>query len=313
MLPNSAEHALIPIIERYSGMKVDADFGYVFNPEFLRESSAISDFLDPPKSVVGSSNTSDSKLVSSLYEFSDAPLFECSVVTAEMVKYADNAFHATKVVFGNEIGAISISVGIDSHDVMDIFCADRKLNISPYYLKPGFAFGGSCLPKDLRALTSLAASENVKVPLLSCLIDSNNHHIDRAFSLIRSCEKEAIGFLGFAFKSGTDDIRESPIIALIEKCIAAGKEVTIFDQSVRVESIIGVNKQIFLGGTVDFSELVVTSPKDLIAKSEIIVLGNSDQSFSSLLSDIGQEKTVIDLVRLPMEDKFESKYIGLCW
>lgn len=313
VLPNSAADTLIPIIEQYSGMEVDTGFGYVFNPEFLRESTAITDFFDPPKSVVGSGNTSDTKLISSLYDFSDAPLFECSIVIAEMVKYADNAFHATKVVFGNEIGSISKSLGIDSHEVMDIFCADKKLNISSYYLKPGFAFGGSCLPKDLRALTSLAANENVKVPLLASLIASNNTHIDRAFSLIESCQKESIGFLGFAFKSGTDDIRESPIIDLINKCIVAGMNVTIFDQSVRVEKMTGVNKQMLLSGSVNFSELIVTSPSDLIAKSDVIVVGNNDQSFPSLLLGASREKTVIDLVRLPMETKLESKYIGLCW
>ena len=313
VLPNSAADTLIPIIEQYSGMEVDTGFGYVFNPEFLRESTAIADFFDPPKSVVGSGNPSDTKLISSLYDFSDAPLFECSIVIAEMVKYADNAFHATKVVFGNEIGSISKSLGIDSHEVMDIFCADKKLNISSYYLKPGFAFGGSCLPKDLRALTSLAANKNVKVPLLASLIDSNNTHIDRAFSLIESCQKESIGFLGFAFKSGTDDIRESPIIELIEKCIVAGMNVTIFDQSVRVEKVTGVNKQMLLSGSVNFSELIVTSPSDLIAKSDVIVVGNNDQLFPSLLLGASREKTVIDLVRLPIETKLESKYIGLCW
>lgn len=313
VLPNSAADTLIPIIEQYSGMEVDTGFGYVFNPEFLRESSAIADFFDPPKSVVGSGNPSDTKLIASLYDFSSAPLFECAIVIAEMVKYADNAFHATKVVFGNEIGSISKSLGIDSHEVMDIFCADKKLNISSYYLKPGFAFGGSCLPKDLRALTSLAANENVKVPLLASLIDSNNTHIDRAFSLIESCQKESIGFLGFAFKSGTDDMRESPIIDLIEKCIVAGMNVTIFDQNVRAEKVTGVNKQMLLSGSVNFSELIATSPSDLIAKSDVIVVGNNDQSFPSLLLGASREKTVIDLVRLPMETKLDSKYIGLCW
>ena len=313
VLPKSAADSLIPIIERYSGMDVDTGFGYVFNPEFLRESTAITDFFDPPKTVVGSNNSSDLKLIGSLYDFSDAPLFECSIAIAEMVKYADNAFHATKVVFANEIGSISKSLGIDSHEVMDIFCSDTKLNISPYYLKPGFAFGGSCLPKDVRALTSLAADENVRVPLLDNLIGSNEAHIDRAFSLIKSCQKQTIGFLGFAFKSGTDDMRESPVVELIKKCVAAGLSVTIFDQSVRVEKLIGVNKQVSLGGSVNLSGLIVASPSNLIANSDIIVVGNNDQSFSSLLLGASEEKIVIDLVRLPMQNNLKAKYIGLCW
>ena len=207
MVPGTCENILIPLLEKASGKRVGVDFGVCLNPEFLRESTSVADFLDPPKTVVGQSDERSGALVMGLYEGLPGPRFQVPIAVAEMTKYVDNSFHALKVTFGNEIGAVAGALGLDSHAVMDIFLADTKLNISTAYLRPGFAFGGSCLPKDVRALTHTASRLDVDVPVLNNVLASNESHLRRALDMITAQHKRRIGIFGLSFKAGTDDLR----------------------------------------------------------------------------------------------------------
>ena len=313
VLPSSCEKILIPLLENSSRLKAGKEFGFIFNPEFLRESTAIFDFNNPPKTVIGTNSKKDAEIVSQLYGFSDAPEFITSIGTAEMVKYADNAFHATKVVFGNEIGAIAKSMDINSHEVMDIFCSDTKLNISKYYLKPGFAFGGSCLPKDVRALSFMANDKDVSLPLVNSLIPSNNAHINRAFNIINKYKDKKIGIMGFSFKDGTDDIRESPIISLIELCSQNNLDIKVYDPNINLDRLIGSNKESLEGSSFNLRENFITNVDDFISQSEFIIIGNGNKSFISELEKKSDNQMVLDLVGLDLKNILGSRYMGFCW
>lgn len=313
VLPSSCEKILIPLLEKSSRLKAGKEFGFIFNPEFLRESTAIFDFNNPPKTVIGTNSKKDAEIVSQLYDFLDAPEFITSIGTAEMVKYADNAFHATKVVFGNEIGAIAKSMNIDSHEVMDIFCSDTKLNISKYYLKPGFAFGGSCLPKDVRALSFMANDKDVSLPLVNSLIPSNNAHINRAFNIINKYKDKKIGIMGFSFKDGTDDTRESPIIALIELCTQNSLDIKVYDPNINLDRLIGSNKESLEGCSFNLRENFISNSDDFISQSEFIIIGNGNKSFISELEKKSDKQIVLDLVGLDLKNILGSRYIGFCW
>lgn len=313
VLPSSCEKILIPLLENSSGLKVDKEFGFVFNPEFLRESTAIFDFDNPPKTVIGTNSKKDAQIISELYHFLDAPEFITSIGTAEMVKYADNAFHATKVVFGNEIGAISKSMNIDSHEVMDIFCSDTKLNISKHYLKPGFAFGGSCLPKDLRALSFMANDKDINLPLVNSLIPSNNEHINRAFNIVNKYKDKKIGIMGFSFKDGTDDTRESPIISLIELCSKNNLDIKVYDPNIDINRLIGSNKKSLEGSSFNLRENFIENVDDFISQSQFIIIGNGNKSFVQELEKNSDNQFVLDLVGLDLKSKLGSRYIGFCW
>ena len=242
MVPGTCEGILIPILEKVSGKKAGKDFGVCLNPEFLRESSSVKDFLDPPKTVVGQSDERSGNLVMSLYEGLPGPRFQVPIAVAEMTKYVDNSFHALKVTFGNEVGQVAAALGLDSHQVIEIFLSDTKLNISPTYLRPGFAFGGSCLPKDVRALTHTARQHDIDIPMLSNLLASNEAQIRRAVEMITSYGKRKIGIFGLSFKSGTDDLRESPLVELAERLTGKGYELQIFDSNVAHSRLIGANR-----------------------------------------------------------------------
>ena len=310
VLPGTAKNVVIPIIEKYSGKKVGIDFGYVSNPEFLRESTAIWDFYNPPKTVIGYSDEKSKEMFVKLYEFLDAPLFTTDIEVAEMVKYADNSWHAIKVTFANEIGMISKKLGIDSHKVMDIFCADTKLNISTYYLKPGFAFGGSCLPKDVKALTYKAKSLDEETKLLNSLMPSNEYQIKRVFKdFIKPLRKKKIGLLGITFKAGTNDLRESPMLELAEMLIGKGYFVEIYDPNVLKAKQSGADKALLEGELWHINERLKNDIKEVIENSDILIVGNKNEEFRVVENS---DKYIIDLVRL-FDKKSDKKYIGVAW
>lgn len=314
MLPGSVESVIVPEIEYSSGKKVGADFGAVMNPEFLRESTSVQDFYDPPVTIIGEYDTRSGDAVTSLYHFLDAPLVRTSIGTAEMIKYTCNSFHALKVAFANEIGAICKSIGIDSHKVMDIFCMDEKLNLSAYYLKPGFAFGGSCLPKDLRAINYKAREQDIDTPLLRSILESNKVHIERAISKILQTGKKKIGILGLSFKAGTDDLRESPIVTLTETLIGKGYDLKIYDKNIALAKLVGANKEYIEREIPHISSLMHDDLDDVVSQSEIIVIGNKAEEFSSALSSCSDEKTIFDLVRIANDVMtIRTGYEGVCW
>jgi GDP-mannose 6-dehydrogenase len=243
----------------------------------------------------------------------DAPLIKTDVQTAEMVKYSDNVWHALKVTFANEIGNIAKAVGIDGHSVMEIFCQDTKLNLSPYYMKPGFAFGGSCLPKDVRALTYKAHNLDIEVPILDAIMPSNKYQIEKGLKMITEKGNKRIGILGFSFKAGTDDLRESPLVEVIERLLGKGYDLRLFDRNVNLASLVGANRDYILNQIPHISKLMVNSIDDVLAHAETIVIGNGDQEFSSVLARLKDNQVIVDLVRISPERSQEGRYDGICW
>jgi len=315
MVPGTCESLLIPILERTSGKKAGKDFGVCLNPEFLRESTSVKDFLDPPKTVVGESDERSGAIVMSLYDGLPGPRFRVPIAVAEMTKYVDNSFHALKVTFGNEIGAVCAAIGLDSHKVIDVFLADTKLNISPTYLRPGFAFGGSCLPKDVRALTHTARQHDIDIPMLSNLLASNEAQIRRAVEMITSHGRRKIGIFGLSFKSGTDDLRESPLVELAERLTGKGFELQIFDSNVAHSRLIGANKA-FLDERLPHISSVLTDDADaVLAHAEICVVATKDPQVLKAISNARPEQIIIDLVRLPdaAERRGSEAYTGIAW
>lgn len=294
MLPGSIRDTVIPALERGSGKRAGADFGVAVNPEFMRESTAVEDFYHPPKTVIGSLNRADSETAARLYADLPGPVIQTQIETAEMVKYVDNMFHALKITFANEIGALGKALGVDAQEVMRIFCEDKKLNLSPAYLKPGFAYGGSCLPKDLRAMTRLARSRDVSVPMLDSLAVSNERRIQEAVDWIRATGKRRVGVLGFAFKSGTDDLRESPVVTVIEALIGKGFDLKLYDQHVSLARLIGANKRFIEERIPHISRLMVDTLEEAL-NCDVIVIGNGSKSFHEALKRLSREQTVLDL------------------
>lgn len=316
ILPGSIENIVIPILEKESGKKLGEDFGVCMNPEFMREGTSIYDYYNPPFTLIGSNDEKSAKLVAQLYENIEAPLYFTNIKVAEMVKYASNTFHALKVTFANEIGNICKKLQIDSHEVMDIFSKDNKLNISNYYLKPGFSFGGSCLPKDLRAITYKARELDLDTPLLNSLMMSNKQQVENAFNLISKLDKKNIGFAGLSFKAGTDDLRESPIVELIEKLIGKGFNVSIFDREVSLAKLFGSNKRYIETVIPHVSSLMKNSIDEMIKDSEIIVIGKKEVAYKEpLLNAIKSDDIYLfDLVRLFNKNEIpKERYEGICW
>jgi GDP-mannose 6-dehydrogenase len=295
MLPGSIKNTVQPTLECASGKKAGVDFGLAINPEFLRESTAVHDFYHPPKTVIGSTNRQDGELVAKLYEGLPAPVIQTSLEVAEMVKYVDNVFHALKITFANEIGLVCKSLGVNGHEVMDVFCHDKKLNLSPAYLKPGFAYGGSCLPKDLRALTRLAQTHDISVPLLQSISLSNEHQIKNAIDIIRQKGKKKIGILGFAFKAGTDDLRESPVVTLAEALLGKGYDIKLYDSHVSLAKLIGTNRRYIEEHIPHISRLMVNSVEEILEHAELVLIGNQDENFYAALPKLRSEQVVIDL------------------
>ncbi len=298
MLPTTMEKMVIPVLEQSSGKKAGADFGVVYHPEFLREGTAIADYAQPPRTVIGSSDERSAALVASLYVQLSAPVVNCSLRTAELVKYADNAFHALKVVFANEIGTICRATEVDSQELMSIFCLDTKLNLSPTYLKPGYAFGGSCLPKDLRALTQLARTLDIQTPVLEATLTSNAVHKQRALSLVTAHGRKRIGVLGLSFKDGTDDLRESPTVELVEQLVGKGYQVRVYDPNVRLTQLMGANKAHIDRELPHIASLLVNDLDTLLSESEILVATTRSPRYLEAVQRLRPDQTLIDLVRL---------------
>lgn len=314
VLPGSTETILIPLLEAASGKKAGIDFGVAFNPEFLRESTALHDFHHPPFTVIGQFDERGAQRAAELYAGVDAPLRVAPLRVAEMVKYASNAFHALKVTFANEIGNICKRSGIDSHQVMDLFCLDEKLNLSSYYLKPGFAFGGSCLPKDLRALLYHAQHLDVHVPVLEAVLPSNDLQIRQGFELVRRTGLKRIGILGFSFKAGTDDLRESPLVELIEMLLGKGYHVRIYDRNVSLARLTGANRAFIEREIPHLATLMCASIEEVLAASDVIVVGNAAAEFHEAIVKARADQIVIDLVRLtPSAEHILAQYEGLGW
>jgi GDP-mannose 6-dehydrogenase len=314
VLPGTVEEILLPILEESSGLKAGLDFGVCMNPEFLREGSAIKDYYSPSLVMIGEIDQRSGDVVEKLYECVKAPLNRASIRTAEMVKYACNAFHALKVVFGNEIGSLCKANGIDGQEVMNIFCQDRQLNISTVYLRPGFAFGGSCLPKDVRALLYRAKEKDVEVPMLSSLLPSNQNHVQQAIRMVERMGKRHIGILGLSFKAGTDDLRESPTITLAETLIGRGYKVRIYDEKVELSRLIGANKTFLEKELPHISSLLCASLSELVEQSEVLVITNGAQEFKQVSQMMRPDQQLIDLVGVAKgAEKLDGNYEGICW
>jgi GDP-mannose 6-dehydrogenase len=313
MLPGTMREVVIPTLESFSGRRAGAEFGVCINPEFLREGTSVHDYFHPPKTVIGELNQASGNLVASLYAHLDAPMVRTDIETAEMVKYADNCWHALKVGFANEIGNICKGLGVDGHRVMDIFCQDTKLNLSPYYLKPGFAFGGSCLPKDLRALLYKAKTLDLSLPILASILPSNEQQIERGVRTVIEKGRRKVGVLGFSFKAGTDDLRESPVVELTERLIGKGYELKIFDSNVNIAKIHGANRDYILNHIPHISRLMVSSIEEVMAHAETIIIGNSAPEFREVPQRLSHGQSVIDLVRITESRSVAGLYEGICW
>lgn len=313
VLPGTTRETVIPTLERESGRHAGAGFSVCVNPEFLREGSAVEDFYDPPKTVIGAADRAGGDRLASLYADISAPLVRTDLETAEMIKYADNAWHALKIGFANEIGNLCKAVSIDAHELMNIFCLDRKLNVSPRYLKPGFAFGGYCLPKDLRALVNKAGKLEVAIPILSSILPSNERQIERGVRAVIDAGNRRVGILGISFKAGTDDMRESPVVELAERLIGKGFDLRVYDENVNLARTSGTNRAFILNRVPHISRLMVGSMNEVIDHADTIVVGNAAPEFAALPQLITDEQTIIDLVRITDSPTVAGIYEGLCW
>jgi GDP-mannose 6-dehydrogenase len=314
MLPGTCLELLIPILEKYSGKVAGVDFGVAVNPEFLREGTSVRDFFDPPKTVIGEYDVASGDVVARLYEGLPGELFRVPIQVAEMIKYADNSFHALKIGFANELGAICRALGVDSYALMDVFLADRKLNISPAYLRPGFAFGGSCLPKDLRGLVYAARRADVSVPILEHILPSNEDHLRRAFDAVAAAGKRRIGLFGLSFKPGTDDLRESPLVELAERLLGKGYDLRIYDANVSLSRLMGANQEYIESRLPHLGELLSNSVDGVLEHAEVCVVGSTDSIVLGALAAAG-DRPIIDLVRIPDSHIGRSQpgYFGLGW
>ena len=313
MLPGTMREVVIPILEKYSGKKAGEEFGLCINPEFLREGTAVHDYYHPPKTVIGELSRASGELLANLYAKTPGPMIRTDLDTAEMVKYADNCWHGLKVGFANEVGALCKALGVDAHRVMEIFCKDEKLNLSPYYLKPGFAFGGSCLPKDLRALLYKAKTLDVNLPILASVLPSNQLQIERGVQAVIDKGNRRIGILGISFKAGTDDLRESPMVELTERLIGKGYDVKVYDRNVSLACIHGANRDYILNKIPHLSRLMVPTIDEVLAHAQTIVIGNGAPEFSDVPRRIREGQTVIDFVRVSDSRTVAGVYEGLCW
>jgi GDP-mannose 6-dehydrogenase len=313
ILPGTMRQLVIPVLEEYSGKKAGVDFGLCNNPEFLREGSAVKDFHCPPKTVIGELDRASGDLLAELYAQLDAPLIRTAIETAEMVKYVDNSWHALKIGFANEIGNLCKAFSIDAHDVMKIFCQDVKLNISPLYLEPGFAFGGSCLPKDLRALAYKAKMHDLHLPIMTSILPSNELQVGRGLQLIMDQGAKRIGVLGFSFKAGTDDLRESPMIEVIERLIGKGYDLRIFDRNVNLARLVGANREFILNRIPHISRLMVNGMDAVLEHAETVVIGNKDPEFRTVPERLHNGQHLVDFVRISNRRSENGKYDGICW
>jgi GDP-mannose 6-dehydrogenase len=309
VLPGTTRQVLLPDLEQAAGRPV----AVAVYPEFLREGTAIRDYREPPKVVVGTLDDTVRDLVTRLAARPGAPLHQTDLELAEMAKYADNAWHALKVTFANEIGSLAKAQGLDGQRVMEILCADTKLNLSPVYLRPGFAFGGSCLPKDVRALRHQGRGLDLDLPVLNAILPSNAQQLDRAFQLIADAGARRVGVLGLAFKAGTDDLRESPMVEIVERLIGKGYEVSIYDANVNLAKLVGANKSYILDQIPHISDLMVSSVEEVLDRARTLVIGNNDPAFRAVAEHPRPGQRIVDLVGVVDRRSDGNGYDGICW
>jgi GDP-mannose 6-dehydrogenase len=313
VLPGTNER-ITEIIEKASGKVSGQDFAVVSNPEFLREGTAIKDYLHPPYTLLGSSCPLASDVMKEIYKSVDAPTVLTDIRIAELIKYVNNSFHALKISFANEIGNICKHLNINSRGLMEVFCRDTKLNISPYYLKPGFAYGGSCLPKDLKALCTIAHDSYLKCPVLESIDASNEHQKSVVLDKILELGKQHIGFLGLSFKEGTDDLRGSPIIDILETLLGKGYDIRIYDKNVHLSRLVGANREFILQRIPLISRFIFEDAADVVEASELIVIVNDDATFPPILEALPADKIIYDLVDLKFHGRVDkNNYIGIAW
>jgi GDP-mannose 6-dehydrogenase len=315
VLPGTAETIVVPTLEKASGKRVGKDFGVCVNPEFMREGTAVADFLEPAITIIGSSDSNHSHVLRDLYSWVPGRVFETSFRSAEMVKYVCNAWHAVKVSFANEVGTLAKSLGVDAEAVVEIFSADTKLNISPSYLKPGFAFGGSCLPKDVRALTYRAKELDLMLPLFEAILPSNHAHLDRALEIVLSTGKKNVAMLGLSFKAATDDLRESPQVQLVKQLIGEGCHVQIWDDNVSLGRLIGSNRQYIEEVIPHIGSLLSSDLDQVLSRSEVVIIGTRGINRQTLEEHLRPEQVIVDLVNLEKSRRPTAlpSYQGLCW
>jgi GDP-mannose 6-dehydrogenase len=314
VVPGTVDTVVIPLLEERSGRRCGRDFDVCFQPEFLREGSSIRDYDNPPYTIVGGRNDRAVTILRRVFEHLPGEVKVCDIRTAEMLKYACNAFHALKITFANEVGRICQAVEVDPHAVMDLVCQDRHLNISPAYLRPGFAFGGSCLPKDLRALCHLAGRQDVSAPMLSAIADSNRMHLDHAVALVLATGARSVGMLGLSFKSGTDDLRESPLVGMAERFIGKGLTVRIYDPHVHLSRLVGANRRYIEEVIPHLGSLMSDDLGGIIDQSQVVVVSlRTDEVVSALQAQTRPDHVVLDLANLPARNTLRGMYQGVCW
>ncbi len=315
LLPGSTSDIVIPILESESAKKVDRDFDICMNPEFMREGTAVADFYDPPFTIAGIRRSEVANQLQELYRFSSAPFFATSIEVAEMVKCTCNAFHALKIAFANEIGSLSKKLHIDGRQVLEILRADRKLNSSGAYLNPGFAFGGACLPKDLRALEFQAQRTGLQMPLIRSVLPSNEIHIDRALHMVLATGYRSVGLLGLSFKQGSDDLRESPLVVLAKALLEKGLDLVVYDESIQPDNLIGANLRFVSSRIPNLSQILVSTLKEFFGRCELVIIGREFPGIMEFLrGNAAKRPYILDLTGIgdpATEDQID--YSGICW
>jgi GDP-mannose 6-dehydrogenase len=314
LVPGTVEEVLIPIIEESSGKSEGVDFHVCFQPEFLREGTSIRDYDAPPYTIVGARSEAGAAKLRQLFGHLPCDFHVTSIRSAEMVKYCCNNLHALKITFANETARLCEALGVDPFEVMDLVCKDKQLNISPAYLKPGFAFGGSCLPKDLRATMHIAKTKDVELPMLGSIVSSNRLHVELAIAKVLSTEKRRVGMLGLAFKVGTDDLRESPFVLLAEQLIGKGIQLRIYDPDVHLSQLLGANRRFIEQHLPHIGSLLSSNLEEVLSSSEVLVVGMKDhRTLDVLEKHLRPEQLVIDVARIPPDRRFAARVLGLCW
>lgn len=313
VMPGTTRDIVLPCLEAGAGKLADRQFFVAHNPEFLREGSAIQDFEHPARTVIGAPDEATAAKVAQLYSKIDAPVITTSLETSEMVKFVDNVWHALKVCFGNEIGTVCKAAGLDSHAVMDIFCKDTKLNISPAYLRPGFAFGGSCLPKDTRAIVHKARALSLELPVISSIMASNRCQIERAIDMVLTTRKRKVAILGLCFKVGTDDLRESPQVELAERLIGKGIEIKVYDPTLNHAVLTGANRDYIQNVLPHLDELLVDTLEEAVEGCELVIVGNNAAEFSRLAELLGEDQRLLDLTGIAHRGQLGERYHGINW
>src|SRR5438876_6069726 len=315
VLPGTAESIVVPTLEKSSRKRMGQDFGVCVNPEFMREGTAVADFLEPSITIIGAADPAHSAMLRQLYAWAPGRVFETSFRSAELVKYICNTWHAVKVAFANEVGTMAKGLGVDAEAVVEIFTADTKLNISPTYLKPGFAFGGSCLPKDVRALNYRAKELDLNLPLFRSILPSNESHLERAVEMVLETGKRKIAMLGLSFKAATDDLRESPQVQMVKRLLGEGHQIQIWDDNVSLGRLIGSNRQYIEEVIPHIGSLLSSNLEQVLENAEVVIVGTRGIGRDALRASLKPQQIVIDLANLEKSRRPDEQafYKGICW